>query len=322
MVGTINWDVSIFEERFARPGEEVPVKMVEECPGGKGANVAVAAARILGPWKVSLLGALGDDEISDRQLADLREEGVMTEGISILTGKQSGRAYIVVERDGKKTIHTHFGANDEFFPRRILKDAFARTLSKTSMTVIVDPPIQTASFIARAAKAQGSRVIYSPGVRTKERLEGIEDIIQMADTLVLDINELKNLCNTSDEGSAISKLKKSYQGLTVVTTLGPRGSFVVEHGVRSAVKGVDLRSLGLTAVNSTGSGDAFLGAFSCFLLKGQSTVDAARWANLAGALKASKYETRGSPRKGELISRMRYLEGRRQARIPRESPDS
>src|SRR5690242_1715086 len=63
VIGAINWDISLFQERFARPGEEVPVKRVEEFSGGKGGNVAVAAARILGPGRAAFVGALGDDPI-------------------------------------------------------------------------------------------------------------------------------------------------------------------------------------------------------------------------------------------------------------------
>src|SRR5207247_5555412 len=77
VLGAINWDTSIFEDRFAKQGEEVPVNRVEEFSGGKGANVAVAAARILGKQHVSFVGAIGKDEVSRKQLAELLREGVV-----------------------------------------------------------------------------------------------------------------------------------------------------------------------------------------------------------------------------------------------------
>ncbi len=108
--------------------------------------------------------------------------------------------------------------------------------------------------------------------------------------------------------SSIARLRRSFPDLTVVATLGQRGCMVARRGVTSRVEGVDLRKLGLKSVNSTGSGDAFLGVFVSYVLKGRSTIEAVAWANLAGALKATRYETRGSPRRDKLEARMRSLE--------------
>jgi ribokinase len=308
VVGAINWDVSIFEDRFARPGEEVPVRMVEEYSGGKGANVAVAASRVLGPRRVTLVGALGDDEISGTQLAALRDEGVLTDGIAVLKGRRSGRAYVVVDGEGRKTIHTHFGANNELLPGHVTDGAAADALSRSSIAVVMDPPVPVALQAVKASRKGGSKVIYSPGVRTQEGLGSIGDVIGMSDMLVLDSNELKNLCGTGDLESGIVRLRRGFPDVTVVATLGPQGCTVARRGVTSRVEGVDLRALGLKAVNSTGSGDAFLGVFSSYLLRGRSALEAVTWGNLAGALKATRYETRGSPRGPELEASMKKLE--------------
>ena len=96
VVGAINWDVSIFEDSFAKLGEEVPVREVEEYSGGKGANVAVAAARVLGPGKAAFIGALGSDEVAAIQLRLLKKERVVTVGVFSVEGATSGRAYVIV----------------------------------------------------------------------------------------------------------------------------------------------------------------------------------------------------------------------------------
>ncbi len=308
MIGAINWDTSIFEDRFARPGEEVPVRLVEECSGGKGANVVAAAARVLAGGRVSLVGALGDDELSGAQLSGLREEGVSTEGIAILKGRRSGRAYILVDREGRKTIHTHFGANEEIDPRGVTSGAAAKALSTSEMVVVMDPPTPVALLTAKLAQGFGARVVFSPGVRTQQGLRSLERVIRIADVLVLVSNELRNLCGTNDVESSIASIRRSYPDMTVVATLGRRGCMVARRGVTTKVEGVDLKKLGLKAVNSTGSGDAFLGVFVSYLLKGRSMIEAVAWANLAGALKATRYETRGSPSRDELEARMRSLE--------------
>lgn len=309
VVGAINWDVSIFEGRFARPGEEVPVRLVEEYSGGKGANVAVAAARILGPGRVALIGALGDDEVSGMQVMGLRDEGVSTAGLAVLKGRRSGRAYIVVDGEGRKTIHTHFGANEELQPSHLSSHGASDSLARSSMVVVMDAPTRVAIRAARLATENGSRVLYSPGVRTRDGLQNLDVVIGLSETLVLDSNELKNLCRTADAAAAVEKLRKRHPRVRIVATLGQMGCILAKGEVTRRVEGVSLAKLGLRAVNSTGSGDAFLGVYASYTLMGRSPAEAVAWANLAGALKATRYETRGSPTRKELESKMRALEG-------------
>jgi ribokinase len=307
-MGAINWDVSIFERRFARPGEEVPVRRVEEYSGGKGANVAVSAARILGPGRVALVAALGDDEASGMQVAGLRDEGVSVDGLAILRGRRSGRAYIVVDGEGRKTIHTHFGANEELQASHLSSRGVRSVLANSAIVVIMDTPLAFAREAARIARYARAMMVYSPGVRTMEGIRRLDDVISSADTLVLDSNELRNLCRTSDLRAALQRLTKRYPDLTLVATLWPLGCLVSRGGQTSRVEGVRLPRLGLKAVNSTGSGDAFLGVFVSYLLMRRQPVEAAAFANLAGALKATRYETRGSPTRSELEEKMKVLE--------------
>lgn len=315
MVGAVNWDISIFEERFARAGEEVPVKHVEEFSGGKGANVAVAAARVLGGGRVAFIGALGDDEIAEKQIAELKREGVITDGVSRLSGCRSGRAYIVIDSAGKKAIHTHFGANERLTPELLSGEGPSRVISKTSMMIVMDPPTESALAAARMARERGATVLYSPGVRTQEGMSSLKPVIELADYLVLDRIELRNMTGTGDEEGAIDSLVNVGKGLTVVATLGDRGCRVAGRGADGTVAGVELQALGMSAVNTTGCGDAFLGVFSSYLLMGKEPLESAAWANLAGAIKATRYETRGSPTREELERAMERLEALRRAQL-------
>lgn len=308
VLGAINWDISIFEERFPRPGEEVPVRLVEEFSGGKGANVAVAAARILGRGRVAFVGALGDDEVSGMQLGGLREEGVLTDGVLILRGRRSGRAYIVVDRGGRKTIHTHFGANEGLLPRHLRRGGPLKMISSSGMVIVMDVPLQVAATATEEAKAKGASLLYSPGVRTQEGLAKLEGVIGRSDYLVIDSHELRNLSGKTDVEDSLETIRGSFSSLTVVATLGQRGCAVSRDGRVDRVEGVELASLGKRAVNSTGSGDAFLGVFASYLLQGSNVLDAVVRGNIAGALKATRYETRGSPRVKELEVALRRLE--------------
>ena len=308
VIGNINWDVSIFEDSFAGLGDEVPIKNVEEFSGGKGANVAVAAARLLGRGRTAFIGALGTDEIAGRQLRELRKEGIVTEGVVIIDGSRSGRAYILVNREGRKSIHTHFGANALIRPSHLEMAGPARAISRTSLLVVMDTPTEVALTATREAKRSGARIIYSPGVRTREGVKALAGVLDDADVLVLDRAELIRLSRKTDEAQASKLLQRARPSMTVVATSGKGGCLVVSEGRTTRLEGVDLSLLEMKAVNSTGSGDAFLGVLAGYLSEGSEVIEAAKWANLAGALKATRYETRGSPTMSELQAAMRKLE--------------
>ncbi len=315
VLGAVNWDISIFEERFPRQGEEVQVKTVEEFSGGKGANVAVAAARILGRDRVAFIGALGRDELSHRQVKELKSEGVIVEGLLRLPGARSGRAYILIDGDGRKTIHTHFGANEKIRPAHLKEWRVSRIISGTKMMIIMDPPTDVAESAAKMAKRKGALVIYSPGVRSQEGLKMIEGALEEADYLVIDRVELRNLVRPEDEKSMMEELLASYPQINLIVTLGARGCMVGRMVDIKSVGGVDLALLGKKTINTTGCGDAFLGVFASYLVLGAPVLEALRWANLAGALKAARYETRGSPIREELEKNMNRLEKVRRSQL-------
>ncbi len=307
VLGAINWDTTIFVRKFAEPGEEVPVKSVEESPGGKGANAAVAAARILGPNKVAIIGALGDDATSVILRRSLRAEGVTNNGIAIVRGTPSGRAHIVVDGHGGKIIHTLFGANEKLRPDHLQSLGTKMALSSAGTVLLMDVPVPVALAAARKAKEVGASILYSPGVRSALGVKALEEVLGLAEVLVIDRSELSNLSGPRDPVGAASDLQLMFPGMAVVATLGPLGCVVVLHGNRSVLPGVDLADLGLKAVNSTGSGDAFLGAFTSYRMLGRPYLEAAQMGNLAGALKATKTETRGSPTRVELERTMEAL---------------
>jgi ribokinase len=322
VIGAINWDVSIFEEKFAKPGEEVSVKLVEEFSGGTGGNVAVAAARILGRRTVAFLGALGTDEVSPRQLKELRAEGVLTDGVVHIPGTRSGRAYIIIDSSGRKSIHTHFGANEKIRSEHLNDRRVSRVLLGSKLVVVMDPPTEVAYKACKMAKDSGKSVIYSPGIRSNEGMGALRDVINLADYLVLDRSELRNLIRHDDEEEIMKEFGEEYPRLNLIATMGERGCYFAHSGDLKKVSGVDLDLLGKKPVNTTGCGDAFLGVFAAYLLMGGHPLEAINWANLAGAMKAARYETRGSPTKRELEKSMARLEKIRRAGLGLESADS
>ena len=305
VLGAINWDTTIFEGRFPERGEEVPVARTEGCPGGKGANAAVAAARLLGEGRIAFIGAVGDDDFETPLYESLRSDGVLADGLVTSRGARSGMAFVVVEETGAKQIHTLFGANDSLSPSH-LRLPFARdSLSACAASVIMDVPLPAAVEAATASKKGGARVFYSPGVRIGGDGPLLEQAISLSDHLVLDSSELSHLASERDPRRALLKLRRLHPHLVVVATLGSSGCMVASrHGVRS-VAPFELGAIGLHPVNSTGSGDAFIAAYACYSLSGEPPERAARWGNLAGALKAASAATRGSPSRDALESAMK-----------------
>jgi ribokinase len=312
-MGAINWDVTIFVESLAQKGEEVPVLRVEEFPGGKGANAAVAAARILGKRKVSFIGALGNDQYEGPLTSSLEAEGVTTDGLAVLAGMISGRAFIAVDGTGSKAIHTFFGANDALRPSHLAAPGAREALASASTVVIMDVPLRVAYAAASAARRSKARVFYCPGVRSTEDPRQLARAMRLADFVVLNRSELANVTGCREPAEGLRVFRRRFPSLAVVVTLGTKGCAVSAGPRTSTVPPVDLADLGLRPVNSTGSGDAFLAAFACYSMLGMGPTEAASWGNLAGALKSASPLTRGSPTRRYLessMSALRNLRGR------------
>jgi ribokinase len=315
VLGAINWDTTVFEQRFGEPGEEVRVLKVQECPGGKGANTAVAAAKLLGAGRVALIGAVGDDDLGPRLTQGISDEGVDVGGVAVLGGTGSGRAFVVVDSQGRKVIHTMFGANDMLDASLLRAGRGSAPLAAARAVVIMDVPLPAALQAAREGKTTRAMVAYSPCIRSGLGLSRLRGVLSLADDLVLDREELSKLCGTDDLNEGSRVLRRAFPHLTVVVTLGRAGCVVGNEGRWTRVPAPDLSLLGLRAVNSTGSGDAFLAGYVCHSMAGHPPAEAARWGNLAGALKACSAETQGSPSREELEGAMRALPGVRQPRL-------
>jgi len=312
VAGAINWDINLFVERFPQIGEEVPVQRITRIPGGKGANVAVAAARLLGPGEAALIGCLGRDLIAERQIKILKDEGVVTSGIKISEDTESGQAYIIIDRDGRNVINTFFGANLKLSPEDLNRSEILSLIAESSIVTLIDPPIETIEAAVSLAKKHGKTTIWDAGVRSVLGIERLEIILKNLDYLVINEVEVKNLSGETDPLKAWQPLSAVNRNLKLIVKLGERGCSMINPEMIVTVPPVNLKNIGLKVVNTVGCGDAFLGVFAASKAQGLDDVEALERANLAGALKATRPETRGSPRKEELE---RYLSFKSQGRI-------
>jgi len=137
--GTINWDTKLFVERLPIAGQEIRVVRVASEPGGKGANTAVAAAKILGNNSVAIIGMLGVDDIADRQLRILQDQGVDTTLILESDKLLSGQAIVIVDKNGENLILTYQAANLAFNPEFIESSKVLSAIEESSMVIVIDP---------------------------------------------------------------------------------------------------------------------------------------------------------------------------------------
>ncbi|MDH5795562.1 MAG: PfkB family carbohydrate kinase [Candidatus Bathyarchaeota archaeon] len=273
-------------------------------PGGKAANIAVASARILGPEQAALIGCLGRDTIADHQIRILEDEGVVVSGIKLSRDTESGQAYIIIDRDGRNVINTLFGANLKLLPEDLQSSEILNLLLESSIVTLIDPPIETIESAALLANEQNKTVVWDAGVRSVLGIERLGTVLKSLDYLVINQVEVKNLTGEKNPPEAWERLSKVNERLRLIVKLGERGCSLIGSDTVMTVPAVDLKELGLRVVNTVGCGDAFLGVFVAYKSQGLEDEKALERANLAGALKATKPQTRGSPAREELE---RYL---------------
>jgi ribokinase len=249
VVGSINLDLVARAERLPRPGETLTDATFERIPGGKGANQALAAARL--GARVEMHGAVGDDPFADEALALLREGGVDLTGVARVA-EPTGVALILVG-GGENEIVVAPGAN---------RSAEVGDVGGADAVLCqLEIPVET---VAEAAR--GARFFCHNAAPARELPDGLLDEV---DLLVVNRYELEAIGD--------------HDGLTALT-LGAEGAVLLEGGeeiARAAPPDVD-------AVDGTAAGDAFTAALLVSLLEGRDRVDALRRACAAGALAASR----------------------------------
>lgn len=300
ITGALNWDINLFVKHIPLSGQEVVVEKIDRVPGGKGGNVAVAASRILGHGRVALLACVGRDDVGKRQISILKEEGVDTSAVQILDKFESGQAYITVDEKGSNVIETHFGANAGLERDHLMLEPVQTILAGIRMLVVIDPPRQVAGKLLAEGRRLRRSVMWHPGVLTRFGLAEFKKDMEDIDYLVLNEHEAKFFADAKTLDESLSVLSKVSPKAKILVTLGSKGAAFYSSGKITKIPRVSLDRLGRKVVNTTGSGDAFVGAFSAYKVLGVSDLDAFRYANMAGALKACHSETRGSPTRKEL----------------------
>ena len=300
--GAINWDISCFVEQLPSPGEEVQARHITRVSGGTGGNVAAAAARILGAKEVALIGALGEDDIAQQQVAALDAEGVITEGINHMPGAESGQAYILVDQRGQNVIASCLGANARLQPEHLNKPSVNLPLQECQGIVLTDPPLDVVTELITLAKRRKIPVLWDPGILVSQGWEALQSLAKQADILFLNETEATALFRTTELDMSLRWLQELEFSNYIVLKLGVQGAALLEPATGTVIEipTLPLKDLGLDLINTVGCGDVFVGAFAAYRVLGASLQKSLVMATAAASLNAARPETRGGPERASL----------------------
>ncbi len=276
VAGSINMDVVATADRHPRIGETVAGTAVLYFPGGKGANQAVAAAKLGTP--TTLIGRLAKDAFGDQLKAFLAAEGIDLSFVQQTSQAHTGTAIITVA-NADNTIVVLPGANALVSAA----DVGAPVLAKGDIAVSqFEIPLPAISAFFKRARAAGATTILNPA----PAIEFDRQLLDLVDILILNETELGFLTRTelhdTDDYPRFIEAARSLQmdeNKTVCVTLGKRG-------IAALIDGRPHMDLGraVNAVDTTGAGDCFVGAVAALLADGQPLQSAFGYANIAASI--------------------------------------
>jgi ribokinase len=284
IVGSINMDLVTVAQRFPAPGETLLGERFLTAHGGKGANQAVAAARL--GAEVHMIGAVGDDDFAQPLCDALAEEGVRVEHVTRMEKCGSGTASITVCA-GENQIIVVPGANARLTPSHV-RDAKESIAHADAVLVQMEIPLETVEATLRTAHAADVPVILNPAPAQRLPTEWL----RLARYITPNQHELATLLNADPSEDFKALMRRS--PCPVVMTRGAEGAWFRTEGEPQHQRSFDVK-----VVDSTGAGDTFNGALAVFLHEGLHI--AVRKACAAAALSIMQLGARaGMPRLAEV----------------------
>jgi ribokinase len=287
VLGSLNADLVVRVERRPRGGETVLGSDLAVNPGGKGANQAVAAARLGGD--VAMVGCVGHDSYGALLLDSLRSSGVDAKGVTVASARATGVALITVTPDGENSIVVAPGANGLVTPERVDElDLESAAIALAQLEL----PVQAVSRLAECAGAAGVRFVLNHAPIVDLPWEAVA----VADPLVVNEHELAALAGMP--GGSVTGVGQAAQAArtlvrrgctSVVVTLGGSGAGVLDTG-----GWVHVPAPSVPVVDTTAAGDAFVGALVVELAAGRGLEEATRFAVRAGSLAVQRVGAQGS----------------------------
>ena len=275
VVGSCNIDITVECDRWVHPGQAISGNRLTVSPGGKGANQAVAAARL--GADVMMVGCIGDDVYGQLVLKALKENNVDSTYVKVLPGENSGTAHITVAEDDN-TIIVIKAANDLVSPELI--DEAWEDISKADMVLLQhEIPAATNAYVIEKCAAHGEPVLLDPAPVAPVPQALLDKITYLTP------NEHEAAILFAGKGKA--DILDQSQG-KVIMTLGSKGVAYAEKGQVITVPGFKVKP-----VDTTGAGDTFNGAFAVARANGKSMQESISFANAAAALSVQKLGAQG-----------------------------
>jgi ribokinase len=300
VVGSVNMDLVVRIPRIPRPGETVLGGTFETFPGGKGANQAVAAARL--GARVSMIGCVGEDAFGRELRTTLSGEGIDITHIRVDPKASTGVAFLQVDAEGQNNIAVASGANFSLTGEdveRAMKDIG----EVDALLMPLETQIETIYAAARAASRQGAKVILNPApARVLDK--GLVDLV---DVLVPNEYEAAQMTGVPLESEAdIRRAADELLSLglgSLLVTMGSQGTLLFESEDH---QGQLVPAYPVDAVDTTAAGDCFVGALAVGICEGRSLLAAAQFASAAAALSVTRPGAQPSlPGREEVVGFMR-----------------
>ncbi|MCD6099044.1 MAG: ribokinase [Candidatus Marinimicrobia bacterium] len=280
VVGSSNTDMVIKVKNLPKPGETVIGKEFYIAAGGKGANQAVAAARL--GADVTFIAKVGKDMFGDRAIANFQESGINTDFVFRDEKNPSGVALIFVDEKGENSIAVSPGSNANLVKENI-KLAIDEIKKAVIMLIQLEIPIETVEYAVNVAKQHNVKVILNPAPARKlsDQLLKRVDIITPNESEAEILTGLKIVDDISAAKAAEALIQKGVGN--VVITLGERGAFLYTKSDNMLIP-----TKRVNAVDTTAAGDAFNGGLAFALGSGMSLKDAIHFANFVGAYSVTR----------------------------------
>lgn len=295
VLGSCNTDMVVKSSRLPVPGETILGGTFMMNPGGKGANQAVAAARLGG--NVTFVTKTGNDLFGRQSIELYNDENINTEFISSDPDLPSGVALITVDGEGENCIVVASGANGSLSPADV-KDSEKEIASADILLMQLEVPIETVEYAAKMAKKNGVKVILNPAPAqslSNDLLSNIHMIIP---------NETEAEIISGIKVTDVESAKKAADMICskgvdiVVITMGSAGALIKEGNQYHQIP-----ALRVKAVDTTAAGDTFCGAISVALSEGKSLVDAIKFANQCSAITVTRMGAQASiPYRKEVLT--------------------
>jgi len=281
VVGSLNMDLVVRMPRIPQPGETLLGGVFKTFPGGKGANQAVAAARL--GAHVTMIGCVGGDAFGQQMRDTLTAEGIDTTYVLVHPESASGVALIQVDAKGQNSIAVASGANFQLTSADVEK----AMLSIGKFDVLVMPletPLETIYTAAQIASRKGAKVLLNPA--PAQVLE--KDLLQLVDILLPNEYEVGLMTGASQENADIHQSAEKLISLGVknlIVTLGNQGALFFDGKTNTDML---IPACPLQAVDSTAAGDCFVGALAVGLCEGKPIPAAAEFASAAAAISVTR----------------------------------